>query len=89
MIDSSLLAKTDNTNMDKKQSSCIPVRTYEIFDVFQRAVKLAESTQEKLNLSLDDTITVLREYKWNKYKMQEKWFDDMETLEVKIGIKFD
>ena len=46
--------------------------------------------QEILGLkSEDEVIAVLRHFKWNQAKIEDKWYDNMERLIVEIGLKFD
>ena len=37
----------------------------------------------------DQIISILRHFKWNQTKVEEKWFENMEKLEYQIGIKYD
>jgi hypothetical protein len=57
--------------------------------VFDRAIKLASVSKSTLSLPLDDVITILRHYEWNRFKMEEKWFDDSQNLSINLGIEFD
>ena len=37
----------------------------------------------------DDVISIMRYFRWNKEKMETDWFDNIDTLELKIGLIFD
>ena len=87
VVDPNLLQAGNDTDMGKKPSA--QINTYSVYEVYPKVIALAKSVQETLNLSLDDAITILRYYKWNKYKMEEKWFDDMDQLSIQIGLKFN
>ena len=52
-------------------------------------MNICHETQEKLDMPLDDVITILRHYNWSTFKMEEKWFDDMYKLSTEIGLQFD
>ena len=37
----------------------------------------------------DHVISILRHFGWNQGKIEETWFDNMDELELKIGIKYN
>ena len=37
----------------------------------------------------DHAISILRHFGWNQAKIEEAWFDNMDELELKIGIKYN
>mmetsp|Transcript_8328 Transcript_8328/g.12727 ORF Transcript_8328/g.12727 Transcript_8328/m.12727 type:complete len:149 (+) Transcript_8328:19-465(+) len=37
----------------------------------------------------DEVISILRFFDWNQRKMEERWFDNIDALELKIGLRFD
>ena len=58
--------------LEKKASTNgIDIRIYEIYEVYDRVLQLAQSVEEQLSLPPDEVIIILRHYGWNKIKMEE------------------
>lgn len=45
--------------------------------------------QEAICLSPDEVMAVMRHFKWNEEKMQEKWFDNEVKIMHETGIKYN
>ena len=37
----------------------------------------------------DKVISILRNFNWNQQKLETEWFDNMDELEIKCGIKYN
>ena len=37
----------------------------------------------------DDVIAIMRHFKWSKEMVEAQWFEKMDELELRIGLKFD
>jgi len=82
--------KVEEPNMKKQISigTCTQVMTIE--DIGYQIPSLVQKAQEVLCRDTDDeAIAILRHFDWNQRKMEERWFDNIDALELKIGLRFD
>jgi hypothetical protein len=56
--------------------------------VKRQTEKVAEVT-DMMGLSEDESMAVLRHFKWNIDKLQNNWFEKEKALRLQIGLEFD
>ena len=57
--------------------------------IVERQQEKVQQLTEMMGLSQDESMAVLRHFKWNLDKLQNEWFEKEKVLRYKIGLEFD
>jgi hypothetical protein len=65
-------------------------RSYTSAQIVKNIPAKVRAAQELLCIEDDDkVISILRYYDWNQAKVEQEWFDKMDELELKIGLRYN
>ena len=62
---------------------------YTVEQIQERQMVKVNEIMDVFGFTIDQSISVLRYYKWNMDKLQNTWFDRQAELRKTIGIEFD
>ena len=88
----SQIPNSEPLNIYKVQSyNASQTKIYTMLDVLNKQLPMKiKKAREILCLdSEDEIITILRHFDWKHQKMEERWFDDDDDKEYKIGLKLN